>query len=83
MKKSSIKQLLGDLPITAEIYWLLRQTGKPPVGGYSLAKLQAALPAWISQVKTAQQPKTGQHIFVFTMLSYWVEQTVAMCRQHP
>ncbi len=79
MKKSSIKQLLGDIPLTAEIFWLLRQADKPPVGGYSLAKLQSALPAWISQVKTAQQPKTGKHIFIFTMLSYWVEQTVAMC----
>ncbi len=79
MNKASIKQLLGDLPLTAEIYWLLRQTGKPPVGGYSLEKLQACLPVWITQAKVAQRPKTGKQIFVFTMLSYWVEQTTALC----
>lgn len=79
MDKASIKNLLGDLPLTAEIYWLLRQTGKPPVGGYSLEKLQSTLPDWIEQIRAAQQPKTGKKVLVFTMLSYWVEQTSALC----
>ena len=79
MNKASIKQLLGDLPLTAEIYWLLRQTGKPPVGGYSLDILNAILPDWIDQARAAQRPSTGKRIFVFSMLSYWVEQTTALC----
>ncbi len=75
MNKASLKQLLGDLPLTAEMYWLIRQTGKPPVGGYSLKALQAALPEWAAQAQAAQQPSTGKKVFIFAMLPYWIEQT--------
>jgi hypothetical protein len=27
--KEVVKQLLGEVPFTAELYWLLRQRGKP------------------------------------------------------
>ncbi|MBT3321977.1 MAG: hypothetical protein HN392_06790 [Anaerolineae bacterium] len=73
MNKSKIKDLLGDLPLTAELYWLLRQGGKPPVGGYSAKKLKASLPHWVEQAKAAQRPKTGKKVLIFTMLRYWVE----------
>ena len=73
MNKSKIKDLLGDMPLTAELYWLLRQGGKPPVGGYSADKLKAALPRWVEQARTAQRQKTGKRVLIFTMLRYWVE----------
>ncbi|HBX71166.1 MAG TPA: hypothetical protein DEH25_17770, partial [Chloroflexi bacterium] len=70
-----LKQTLGSIPYTAELYWLLRQTGKPPVGGYSLKALQAALPAWVAQAQATQKLPTGKKVFIFAMLPYWVEQT--------
>jgi len=73
MNKPKIKDILGDLPLTAEIYWLLRQGGKPPVGGYSADQLKKSLPHWVAQARTAQRPKTGKRILIFTMLRYWVE----------
>ena len=27
--KEVVKQLLGEIPFTAELYWLVRQRGKP------------------------------------------------------
>ncbi|NOY98831.1 MAG: glycosyltransferase family 4 protein [Chloroflexi bacterium] len=75
MDKKAIKSVLGDLPLTAEIFWLLRQSGKPPVGGYSAERLQEALPAWVSQAEAARREPSGRRVLVFSMLRYWVEQT--------
>jgi hypothetical protein len=73
MNKSKIKDILGDMPLSAEFYWFLRQGGKPPVGGYSADKLKEALPRWVEQARAAQRPKTGKRVLIFTMLRYWVE----------
>jgi len=70
-----IKQTLGNIPLTAELYWWLRRTGKPPVSGYSLEKLQSSLPGWVTQAQTFQQPSTGKRVLIFSMLPYWIEQT--------
>ncbi|MBT3336626.1 MAG: hypothetical protein HN855_06355 [Anaerolineae bacterium] len=75
MNKTKLKELIGDLPLTAELYWLLQQSGKPPVGGYAADKLKAALPRWVAQAKAAQRPATGKRVLIFSMLRYWVEQT--------
>ncbi|MCP4143303.1 MAG: glycosyltransferase family 4 protein [Chloroflexi bacterium] len=73
MNKTKLKDLLGDLPYTAELYWLIQQSDKPPMGGYSADKLKEALPRWVEQAKAAQRPKTGKRVLIFTMLRYWVE----------
>ena len=70
-----IKKTLGKIPYTAEFYWWLRGTGKPPVSGYSMEKLQAHLPAWVTQAQTLQQPYNGKKVLIFSMLPYWIEQT--------
>ncbi|MEN8173777.1 MAG: hypothetical protein ABFS03_12980, partial [Chloroflexota bacterium] len=75
INKTSIKKLLGDLPYTAELEWLLRQTHKPPVSGYDLAKLKEVLPSWIAQAQTAKRDHLGKKVLIFSMLRYWLEQT--------
>jgi len=76
---NQIKNTLGNLPLTAELYWYLRQGGKPPVGGYSLKRLKKALPDWIVQAKTNQIHETeGKKVLAFTMLRYWLEQTTLL-----
>ena len=42
--KEAIKNILGQIPFTAELYWLVRQRGKPIASRFSLKKLQMALP---------------------------------------
>jgi hypothetical protein len=79
MKKPDIKSILGDLPLTAELYWYLRQAGKPPVGGYSLNRMKEVLPEWVAQAQEAQRnTNKGKKVLVFTMLRYWLEQTTMM-----
>jgi len=73
--KTSIKNLLGDIPYTAELEWLLRQTHKPPVGGYDLALLKKGLPKWIAQAQAAKRDHSGKNVLIFSMLRYWLEQT--------
>ena len=37
--KTAAKKILGEMPLTAEVYWHLRQGGKPPRTGYKLDEL--------------------------------------------
>ncbi len=76
MNPSALKKLLGDLPLTAELYWYLRQGGKPAVGGYSLERLQKSLPVWAAQADANRRAHpAGKKVLIFTMLRYWLEQT--------
>ena len=63
--KATAKKILGDLPIAADIYWLLRQSEDPPTKTFYLNKLEKALPGWIDQVTNSpflNQP--GKRILV-------------------
>ena len=79
LDKEALKELLGDLPLAAELYWLLRQSDEPPVGGYELDQLKTVLPDWIAQTNAASRLNhSGKKVFIFTMLKYWVEQTTML-----
>jgi hypothetical protein len=45
------KTLLGEIPLTAELYWQFRQQGKPLSKSFSLQRVQKHLPEWIDTVK--------------------------------
>lgn len=71
--KDALKELLGEIPLAAELYWLVRQRGKP-VSRFSLKHLQAALPLITTQVASlAQAAPSGKKIAVFATLHYWIE----------
>lgn len=76
--KKQVKRLLGELPLTAEMYWHLRQPGKPVARNFSLRRVEDALPEWRAQVEKAFQenppePGEGKRILLFSMLRYWIE----------
>ncbi|MEN4043146.1 MAG: hypothetical protein ROW52_04835 [Anaerolineaceae bacterium] len=72
--KDNIKNLLGQIPFTAELYWLLRQKGKPLQSRFSLKHLQAAMPELVPQAaQLRQQSQPGRKIVVFATLHYWIE----------
>ncbi|MEA3351516.1 MAG: hypothetical protein U9Q82_12900 [Chloroflexota bacterium] len=79
LNKATLKKVLGELPLTAELYWYLRQGGEPPVGGYRQEQLREALPAWLDQAQSverkASQPK---RVLLFSMLKYWLEHSTLM-----
>jgi hypothetical protein len=76
MARANIKELLGNLPLTAELYWYLRQTGKPPAGGYSMERFQEVLPDWRTQAEAvSRRQEPTRRALIFGMLPYWVEHT--------
>jgi hypothetical protein len=70
--RARVKNVLGDLPLTAEIYWLLRQSKYS--SRYSLRNLKKAAPALsaVMQSLPARNP-TGKRIFLFGSQYYWNE----------
>jgi hypothetical protein len=72
--KHALKEVLGEIPLTAEMYWLLRQPGKPLSADFSLHRMQKLLPDWVAQAQASPyRHQSGKHIFIFGMLRYWIE----------
>lgn len=72
--KEAVKQILGQIPYTAELYWLMRQRGRPIKSRFSLKQLHAALPEISAQAAKLREGKpAGKKIFVFATLHYWIE----------
>jgi hypothetical protein len=72
--KEVVKQLLGEVPFTAELYWLIRQRGKPLQSRFSLRHLQAELPEMVKQAEVLRKSSpAGRKVFIFATLHYWIE----------
>ena len=79
LNKNALKEILGSIPFSVELYGILRQTDQPPDGGYELDQLKAALPRWLDEAKVIQQENpTPKKVLIFTMLKYWVEETILL-----
>lgn len=78
-RSKTIKDYLGELPMTAEIFWQLRQRGKPLNQESSLEKLKKHLPVWRDAAAGfASQAAAGRNILIFATLRYWVEHTALL-----
>ncbi len=72
--KEALKSILGQIPFTAELYWLVRQRGKPIATRFSLKHLQAAMPDLVAQATLLRKPaENPRRIFLFASLHYWIE----------
>ena len=72
--KEVVKQLLGEVPFTAELYWLIRQRNKPLQSRFSLRHLQAEFPELLTQASELKKvAPAGRKIFIFATLHYWIE----------
>lgn len=77
--KEIVKQLLGEVPFTAELYWLLRQRGKPLQSRFSLRHLQAELPNMVKEAEELRKNAApGRKVFIFATLHYWIEHTALL-----
>jgi hypothetical protein len=76
--KEAIKKFFGNIPYTAELYWLFRQQGKP-INRFSLQKLERHLPELVkhtTQLRAASEK--GKKVFIFSTLHYWIEHTTLL-----
>ncbi len=74
LNKKKLKEVLGDLPLTAELYWRLRQQSKPLSESFSLQRTEAWLPTWRAQAEAAAaRSNGGKRILLFATLRYWIE----------
>jgi hypothetical protein len=73
-RKEAIKNILGQIPFTAELYWLVRQRGRPVHSRFSLKGLQDHLPEINAQaLELRQRAQPGKKVFIFAALHYWIE----------
>ena len=76
-----LRKLLGDLPFTAEIDWMLRSKNRARKDHYNLARLQKSLPAAVAVVEPIARAHTersrsgGKNVLFFATLHYWIEQS--------
>ena len=76
--KNTLRNLLGDLPFTAEIDWMLRSAlrNRPRKDHYNLGRLEKSLPATVEVVKPfAEKAPRGKKVLFFATLHYWIEQS--------
>jgi hypothetical protein len=87
VSKQALKELLGNVPLTAEAYWYLRQPGRPVTPEFTLDRLQSAIPDWRDQVLASQLYQSKSHsqqahgnkrIVIFATLRYWLEHATAL-----
>lgn len=72
LRSPKIKQVLGGLPLAAELDWALRGR-RTPVGGFKLEELKAALPEWSRQAAASPlRGRPGKKILLFATLHYWI-----------
>ena len=79
MNKRAIKRILGEMPLTAELYWYVIQRHKPWKAHYSLDLLEKVIAQAAAQAKQyAEKAKLGKKVFVFATLHYWIEYSALM-----
>lgn len=71
--KDFVKRILGEVPLTAEIYWLLRHRSGTIASRFSLSFLDQCLPEACAQVqKCRKDSKPGKKVFLFSSLHIWL-----------
>jgi hypothetical protein len=71
--RATVKRILGELPLTAETYWYLRQPGKPLNTSFKLQNLAEGLPTWTSLAsESAKKFPPGKQVLIFAVLHYWI-----------
>jgi hypothetical protein len=76
--RTLIKNMLGELPYTAELYWLLRHRDQKVHTRFNLDVLNSRLPAMLEQVAPfAQAAPKGKKIFYFASLHFWIKHAAA------
>lgn len=77
--KETIKNILGNLPLTAEIYWFLRSMKNPLQGKYQFKLLHNQIAEICGDVKKLRKPQQEkQKVLLFATLHYWIENEILL-----
>lgn len=75
-KSNPLREILGDMPFTAEIDWILRSKNRPRKDHYNLTRLLTSLPDAVKVTKPyAENASKGKKVLFFSTLHYWIEQS--------
>lgn len=71
-----VKNLIGELPFSADIYWLLRNRGRKFHSRFDMEALAARLPEVMAQVEPfiGSAPR-GKKVFIFASWHFWIMHT--------
>lgn len=76
--KDAIRNILGEIPLTAEFYYELKKKNQP-FTRYSLKNIQANLPQMLQDIeKNKKVCNSPKKVFVFASLHYWIEHAVTV-----
>ena len=76
LNKTSLRNFFGELPLAAELDYVLRQKNRARKDHYNLDRLQRSLPRAVAQVKPLiEKSKPDKNILFFATLHYWIEQS--------
>ena len=74
--KTLAKDLLGEIPLAADLYWLLRNPEKKAFSRFNLEALNACLPQLVADVKPySESAPRGKKVFFFASWHYWIIHT--------
>jgi len=74
MNKEKIKDLLGALPFTAELYWFLKFHNSPFNSKYQFKLLHENIDKICKDALQLKRPTAnGKKIYIFATLHYWIE----------
>lgn len=75
LNKTSLRNLIGELPLAAELDYVLRQKNRARKDHYNLSRLATSLPRAVENVKPfIEKAAPGKNILFFATLHYWIEQ---------
>src|SRR5512138_1476053 len=73
LNKTSLRNFIGELPLAAELDYVLRRKNRRD--HYNLSRLKKSLPRDVAKVKPFIDKATpGKNILFFATLHYWIEQ---------
>lgn len=75
LNKTSLRNFIGELPLAAELDYILRQKNRARKDHYNLSRLQKSLLRDVERVKPfIENAPAGRNILFFATLHYWIEQ---------
>jgi hypothetical protein len=75
LNKNSLRNFIGELPLAAELDYMLRQKNRARKDHYNLSRLQTSLSGAVTHVKPfIEKASAGKNILFFATLHYWIEQ---------
>ena len=74
MSRQKIKQVLGQIPYSVELYWHMVQSHKPWQSHYNLEFLESIIADAVVQSESYRNNLApGKKVFIFSTLHYWIE----------